>query len=133
MDHGKRIYHQNYTQPHVAIAHNWKRIPPVNKPIPISEKRNALTCCGRFICPGSAAPPCQGRCKGQLRCQSACWYARATMSRIAGFALRPRFSPLCFSAQPEKTAFKSLAYTTFKKLPGRTRKSSALLHPPPDC
>lgn len=54
-------------------------------------------------------------------------------SCIAGFALRPRFSPLCFSAQPEKTAFKPLAYATFKKLPGRTRNSSVLLHPPPDC
>lgn len=53
-------------------------------------------------------------------------------SCIAGFALRPRFSPLCFSAQPEKTAFKPLAYATFKKLPGRTRKSSVLLHLPPD-
>lgn len=93
MDHGKRIYHQNYTQPHVAIAHNWKRIPPVNKPIPISEKRNALTCCGRFICPGLAAPPRQGRCKGQLRCQSAYWSVQVFQVLHRGVCSPPQVLP----------------------------------------
>ena len=93
MDHGKRIYHQNYTQPHVAIAHNWKRIPPVNKPIPISEKRNALTCCGRFICPGLAAPPRHGRCKGQLRCQSAYWSVQVFQVLHRGVCSPPQVPP----------------------------------------
>jgi hypothetical protein len=106
-------YTTKTTQPHVAIAHNWKRIPPVNKPIHISE-RNALTCCGRFICPGSAAPPRQGRCKGQLRCHAAYWSVQVFQVLHRGVAPRPRFSPLCFSAQPEKTAFKTLAYATFR-------------------
>lgn len=71
--------------------------------------------------------------KGNYAAMRLIGLCRYFKSCIAGFALRPRFSPLCFSAQPEKTAFKPLAYATFKKLPGRTRKSSVLLHPPPDC
>lgn len=46
MDHGKRIYHQNYTQPHVAIAHSWKHTPLANKPIPISERVE----CASILC-----------------------------------------------------------------------------------
>ena len=68
--------------------------------------------------------------KGSYAASRLIGLCRYFKSCIAGFALRPRFSPLCFSAQPEKTAFKPLAYATFMKLPGRTRKNSVLLHLP---
>ena len=71
--------------------------------------------------------------KGSYAAMRLIGLCRYFKSCIVGFALRPRFSPLRFSAQPEKTAFKPLAYATFMKLPGRTRKSSVLLHLPPDC
>lgn len=44
--------------------------------------------------------------KGSYAAMRLIGLCRYFKSCIAGFALRPRFSPLCFSAQPEKTAFK---------------------------
>lgn len=48
--------------------------------------------------------------KGSYAASRLIGLCRYFKSCIAGFALRPRFSPLCFSAQPEKTAFKSFGF-----------------------
>lgn len=135
MDHGKCIYHQEL---HADSCCDCPQLGAHSISFDLTTKLKLMRRARSHVVDDSSALVrrrhlARADVKGSYAAMRLIGMCRYFKSCIAGFALRPRFSPLCFSAQPEKTAFKPLAYATFKKLPGRTRKSSVLLHPPPDC
>jgi hypothetical protein len=87
--HGPRETHipPKPTQPHVAIAHNWKRIPPVNKPIPISERGMRL----HVVDDSSALVRRRHLARAdvrQLRCHAAYWSVQVFQVLHRGVAPR---------------------------------------------
>jgi hypothetical protein len=66
--------------------------------------------------------------KGSYAAMRLIGLCRYFKSCIAGFAPRPRFSRYALARNLRKPPSK-LWHATFRKLPGRTRKSSVLLHP----